>query len=92
MPVYEYLCKENDCGQYEIWRTIQDRSNDALCPKCGGAGQRIFSPALTLTGTLRLKQSTKEPQLISTEQLANKQVKPRLKESTSRPWMLNRGC
>ena len=92
MPVYEYLCTENNCGHYEIWRTIQDRSNDNLCPKCGGTGQRIFSPPLTLTGPLRLQKSSLEPRVVSGEELADRRVKPLLKENRSRPWMLNRGC
>ncbi|WP_114990828.1 FmdB family zinc ribbon protein [Synechococcus sp. UW179A] len=92
MPIYEFLCEENNCGQYEIWATIQDRSKNTLCPKCGGAGQRVYSPPLTLTGTLRLKTSTKEPKLVRGEDLIDNRVKPRLKQSDSRPWMLNRGC
>ena len=92
MPIYEFLCEENHCGQYEIWATIKDRPKNTICPKCGGAGQRIYSPPLTLTGTLRLKESTKEPKIVRGEELMDNRVKPRLKESTSRPWMINRGC
>jgi putative FmdB family regulatory protein len=90
MPVYEFSCS-NGCENYEVWRSIDDRQNNTACPLCGGKGRRVFSPPMMLSGSLRLKQASSEPQLIRKES-GSQQGKPRLKESTTRPWMLNRGC
>jgi putative FmdB family regulatory protein len=90
MPVYEFRCTEG-CENYEVWRSIQERSRATDCPLCGSEGERVFSPPMTLSGTLRLKVENKEPRLVR-KSSESKEGKPRLRESTSRPWMLNRGC
>ena len=92
MPVYEYNCKQNSCGSYEVWRSIDTRVVDTHCPSCGGEGQRIFTAPMTLTGSLRLKVESKEPRLAKKKEITRQEPSPRLKESSTRPWMLNRGC
>ena len=90
MPVYEYRCPEG-CDDYEIWRTISERNVSTDCPSCGSSGIRLFHPLMSLTGSLRLKQASSEPKVVTSRP---KQEEPRaqIKESTNRPWMLNRGC
>ena len=90
MPVYEFSCS-NGCENYEVWRRIDERENNTDCPRCDGKGMRVFSPPMMLSGSLRLRQSSSEPQRIRKES-GSGQGKPRLRESTTRPWMLNRGC
>ena len=46
---------------------------------------------MSLSGSFRLKQEQSEPRLVRKE-TKEATGKPRLKESGTRPWMLNRGC
>ncbi|MEA5423865.1 FmdB family zinc ribbon protein [Synechococcus sp. CCY9202] len=92
MPVYEFSCSSG-CENYEVWRTIDSRQQNTDCPECGAQGSRVFSPPMTLTGSFRLKQESKEPVLVSGQKQAERRVeKPRLRESSIRPWMVTRGC
>jgi len=91
MPVYEFACSSNQCPTYEVWRSISDRDTSTECPECGSQGQRLFNSPMMLTGGLRLKTERKEPELV-TKKKREPSTKPRLQESTTRPWMLNRGC
>ena len=90
MPVYEYSCS-NGCDNYEVWRSIDERQKDINCPNCTAEGVRIFSPVMSISSPFRLKQEQSGPRLgrKETKEVAGKQ---RLKESGTRPWMLNRGC
>jgi len=91
MPVYEFSCPSG-CDNYEVWRSINERSSNTACPSCGDAGKRIFSPPMTLSGPLRLKHQASEPRMVS-KMVGNQEAKPRLKDAKgARPWMLNRGC
>jgi putative FmdB family regulatory protein len=91
MPVYEFSCPEG-CEDYEIWRSIDQRSVDTHCPECGSEGKRLFSPPMALCGPLRLKQESREPKLVRKSRAGN-EAKPKLKDiQGARPWMLNRGC
>jgi len=90
MPVYEYSCTKG-CDNYEVWRRIDDRQVNTACPACSAAGRRVFTPIASLSGPLRLKQEQAEPRLVRKE-AREASGKPRLKESGTRPWMLNRGC
>ncbi|QEY32644.1 zinc ribbon domain-containing protein [Synechococcus sp. RSCCF101] len=92
MPVYEFRCTSGDCPTYEVWREIDRRDVDTDCPVCSAPGQRIFQPPMTLSSGLRLKQERREPELVSRKNLEPRAEKPRLKESTARPWMVTRGC
>lgn len=92
MPVYEYRCLQG-CENYEIWRSIHERSKATDCPACGSAGERVFTPPMTLSGSIRLKVENKEPRVVRKETPnTSTSGKPRLRESTTRPWMVNRGC
>ncbi|MDM7936656.1 MAG: zinc ribbon domain-containing protein [Cyanobium sp. CZS 48M] len=90
MPVYEYSCA-NGCENYEVWRSIDQRQINTNCPACEAEGKRVFTPVMSLTGPLRLKQEQSEPRMVRKE-VAQSAEKPRLKQSSTRPWMLNRGC
>ena len=90
MPVYEFECQSGQCETYEVWRSIDNRSSDTNCPKCGGVGKRIFSAPMTLSSSLRLKKESQEPKMVRRE--SSESTRPRLRQSDSRPWMLNRGC
>jgi putative FmdB family regulatory protein len=90
MPVYEFSC-DNGCDNYEVWRSIDQRTADTECPGCGFKGQRVFSPPMMLCGPLRLKVESREPKLV--RKFTEESAKPRLKDvNGARPWMLNRGC
>jgi putative FmdB family regulatory protein len=91
MPVYEFSCA-NGCENYEVWRSIDERKSQTDCPACGGNGIRLFNPPMTLTGSFRLKKEVAEPRLVRKEAGDSNTSKPRLRESGTRPWMLNRGC
>jgi putative FmdB family regulatory protein len=91
MPVYEFSCA-NGCENYEVWRSIDERKSQTDCPACGGNGIRLFNPPMTLTGSFRLKKEVAEPRLVRKEAGDSDTAKPRLRESGTRPWMLNRGC
>ena len=91
MPVYEFSCPQG-CDNYEIWRSIDQRSIDTQCPDCGGEGKRLFSPPVALCGPLRLKQENREPRLVR-KSSGGSEAKATLKNTQgARPWMLNRGC
>lgn len=90
VPVYEFSCKKG-CDNYEVWRSISERTTATECPGCGEPGQRVFSPPMTLSGPLRLKQESSEPRVV--RKTVGSETKPRLREAAgSRPWMLNRDC
>jgi len=91
MPVYEFACTSNQCPTYEVWRSISERDTITDCPQCGESGRRLFHAPMMLSGSLRLKSECKDPQLV-TKRSKETESKARLKESTTRPWMLNRGC
>jgi putative FmdB family regulatory protein len=91
MPVYEFSCTQG-CDNYEVWRSIDTRQSQTDCPVCGGNGIRVFNPPMTLTGPLRLKREVAEPRLVRKERKEESSSKPRLRESSTRPWMVNRGC
>ncbi len=90
MPVYEFSCT-NGCENYEVWRSINERQSDTNCPVCAADGTRVFTPVMSLSGPLRLKREQSEPRMIRKE-TGSPSGKPTLKESSTRPWMLNRGC
>jgi putative FmdB family regulatory protein len=90
MPVYEYSCT-NGCENYEVWRSIEARRSETDCPLCGGNDIRVFTTPMTLSGPLRLKQESAEPRRVRKEAKTSEPTN-RLKQSSTRPWMLNRGC
>jgi putative FmdB family regulatory protein len=94
MPLYEFRCTNSvaSCPSYEVWRAINERGVDTQCPGCGAQGQRVYSPPMTLSSGLRLKQERREPELVRRSRDRQDPVRPRLRESTTRPWMVNRGC
>jgi putative FmdB family regulatory protein len=86
MPLYEFRC--DDCGMFDDWRTIAECNTPALCPACKGESRRIFSaPALQLSGTLRFKTESPEPQLVKREVDPAARSKAR-SHSGGRPWMI----
>ncbi len=48
MPIYEYHCES--CGVFDLMRTLQESSQSAPCPECGGKAQKQF-PLVNLRGT-----------------------------------------
>jgi len=84
MPLYEYRC--DDCGSFDQWRTISQCNETVFCPECEKISMRIFSPPMILSGTLRFKKESKEPQLLQKEKATKT---PKVKEHKgSRPWMI----
>lgn len=41
MPTYTYSCQ--DCGPFNLVRTIAQRSDPTWCPECGSEGHRAFT-------------------------------------------------
>lgn len=84
MPLYEFQC--NDCGMFDLWRSMAESSDPAHCPGCHEPGRRIFSPPNVLSGSLRLKRENTDPQLIKRDR---EPVAPKVQNhSGSRPWMI----
>ncbi|HSJ01536.1 MAG TPA: zinc ribbon domain-containing protein [Verrucomicrobium sp.] len=54
MPVYDYTCR--DCGDFVLFRTIEERNLAASCPCCQGAAERFISaPNLALMNPAKRK-------------------------------------
>ncbi|MBW4553166.1 MAG: zinc ribbon domain-containing protein [Aphanocapsa sp. GSE-SYN-MK-11-07L] len=93
MPLYEFKC--NDCGIFDLWRTMAESSSPADCPTCQTAARRIFSPPILLSGSLRLsKTANPEPELVKRDGLRptgghREPEPPKLKSPQGRPWMIN---
>jgi putative FmdB family regulatory protein len=86
MPLYEFRCDE--CGVFDAWRSISERSTPAPCPGCKTPARRVFSaPALQLSGTLRFKKESPEPQLVKRETDPAARTKAR-SHAGGRPWMI----
>ncbi|KAM3097510.1 FmdB family zinc ribbon protein [Phormidesmis sp. 146-35] len=84
MPLYEFRC--DDCGLFDVWRSLVESSNPAPCPDCDTPGKRIFSPPAVLSGTFRLKQESREPQLVKRDR---EPKAPQVQyHAGSRPWMI----
>ncbi|MGG6269631.1 FmdB family zinc ribbon protein [Leptolyngbya sp. AN03gr2] len=84
MPLYEFKC--DDCGVFDVWRSMSESSNAASCPECNEPGKRIFTPLPMLSGSLRLKQEIREPQLVKRDR---EPKAPQVQHhSGSRPWMI----
>jgi putative FmdB family regulatory protein len=88
MPLYEFRCRE--CGIFDEWRSIADRSNPANCPSCQQSANRIVSiPAIQLNGALRLNKTVNpEPQLAQKREL-DPERRTRARSHGGRPWMIN---
>lgn len=85
MPLYEFKC--NDCGTFDLWRTMAESSSPADCPTCQTAARRIFSPPMLLSGSLRLSKTAKpEPKLVKRD---GEPEPPKLKSPQGRPWMIS---
>lgn len=88
MPLYEFKC--DDCGLFDLWRTMSESSEPAYCPSCQTLGKRIFSaPAVNLSGSLSLRKASAEPELVTKS--CDREPSPRKfqNQSCGRPWMLN---
>ncbi len=88
MPLYEYRC--DDCGIFDEWRSMAERSNPANCPSCQESAKRVFSvPGVQLNGALRLKKAENpEPQLVKKQDFDPEQ-RGRARSHGGRPWMIN---
>jgi putative FmdB family regulatory protein len=52
MPVYDYHCVS--CGDFQDFRTIEDRNAPASCPNCAATARRlILAPNLALMNPSR---------------------------------------
>ena len=41
MPTYDYRCQ--DCGPFEVIKSMNDATNPENCPDCGHLGERVFT-------------------------------------------------
>ncbi len=84
MPLYEFRC--DHCGVFDLWRTMAESDAPAECPDCKEAARRVFSPPMLLSGSLRLKTESRDPQLVKRDR---EPEKPKAKScNTGRPWMV----
>jgi len=84
MPLYEFRC--DNCGVFDEWKTMAESSSPAVCSTCQKPARRIFSIPNLLSGSLRLKQENREPQLVKRD---NEPERPKIKSHQgSRPWMI----
>lgn len=86
MPLYEFRC--DDCGPFDLWRSMAESDQPAHCPTCEEPGKRIFSPPMVLSGSLRLKQEKREPQLVKRPEREPEKPKAR-SHNGGRPWMIS---
>lgn len=85
MPLYEYRC--SDCGVFDQWRSLAESSAPAHCPACEEPAQRVFSPPMVLSGSLRLKRESPEPKLVKRDRDPEP---PKAQSHTGgRPWMIS---
>lgn len=64
MPLYEFHCQ--DCGVFEVWRSMSESQHPAFCPKCQQAGKRIFSvAAVNLSSGLPRREVVQHPRAFS---------------------------
>ena len=49
MPIYEYFCRKCQ-KEFELMLPICDMDKKALCPDCGGKGERLVSPCASKLG------------------------------------------
>ena len=84
MPLYEFRCEE--CGVFDVWRSMAESSDPAHCPECSEQGKRIFSPPMTLSRSQVAKKVSSEPNLVKIDR---EPKTPRVQHhSGSRPWMV----
>jgi putative FmdB family regulatory protein len=83
MPLYDFRC--DDCGSFEIWRTMAEFSQPVHCPTCTEPAKRVFSPPALLSGSLRLR-TEREPQLIKRD--CDPVPSSPKAQNCGRPWML----
>lgn len=48
MPTYDFECAT--CGKFDLMRRISERNDDALCPTCGRAANRVVVAGPSLAG------------------------------------------
>ena len=61
MPTYEYSC--NECGDFDVVRSIASRNDPCQCPYCDTAAERVIrtTPTLsTMSTTNRKAHATNE--------------------------------
>lgn len=87
MPLYDFRC--DDCGSFEIWRTMAESSQPAHCPTCTEPGKRVFSPPALLSGSLRLRIENREPQVIKRDCDPALSGSKTRSTNCGRPWMIS---
>jgi len=87
MPLYEFKC--SDCGVFDQWRAMAESNDPAVCPECQKPARQIFSAPALLSGSLRLKQESREPQLV--QRSADREPeRPKVNSHAGgRPWMIS---
>ncbi len=84
MPLYEFRC--NECGTFDLWRSLAESNAPAACPTCDEPAKRIFSAPALLSGSLRVKRENPEPTLVKRDR---EPEKPKAKSHEGgRPWMI----
>ncbi|MEC5385812.1 zinc ribbon domain-containing protein [Uliginosibacterium sp. H3] len=61
MPTYEYTC--NECGDFDVVRSIASRNDPCQCPYCDATAERVMRtmPTLsTMAATTRTAHATNE--------------------------------
>lgn len=54
MPVYDYTCSH--CGDFRLFRSIEERNHPTACPSCSTIGRRlILAPNLAIMNPLARK-------------------------------------
>ncbi|WP_206817162.1 FmdB family zinc ribbon protein [Chroococcus sp. FPU101] len=88
MPLYEYCC--TSCGEFEAWRTLAELEQPMSCPNCNLVAKRLFSPPMVNLNSVRLKQSSKNPEPKLIKHNREEPETPRVQNAkTARPWMIS---
>lgn len=84
MPLYDFKCQT--CGTFEKWVALANFERTVFCPDCSEVAARMFSPPMLLSGSLRLKEESKEPKVV--EKGNSIPARPRNQVAKGRPWMI----
>ncbi|SDK90523.1 FmdB family zinc ribbon protein [Lacicoccus qingdaonensis] len=87
MPQYTFKCEQ--CGEYDVWKSMNDNLASDECPGCSGESSRVF----TLFNVSRMDSKIvkridegMKPKVVKRDQLPQSNI--RKKETNPRPWMI----
>lgn len=87
MPQYTFKC--NDCGEYDVWKSMSEDLARDRCPGCSSETYRVFTLFNVSQMDAKLVKKIDEgmmPKVVKREELPKGNI--RKKEKNPRPWMV----